>query len=335
MTRVSLPEAIPADSRGATAVPVVVRRDARHAVAAWSLWAAIALASLALVMRYGLTMPTGDEWAWIPMAAGDVPVTWSWLWSQHNEHRMALPRLVYLGLGWLTGFDFRAGAIFNVAALAALAAAMMLTARKLRGSTRVYDAFFPLILLHWSQAENLVWGFQLNFVLSVSLAGTALLVMLRAGATLRLGTALVVAAILLLLGLTGMYGVAYLPALAAWLFAGAALRWSQGGPGARAKRRRSPHCRWLLCCWRHWYSSVSIGPAAERIPDCLPWRARAWSFSQGAWGAWVRNFGLLRACSRWRWLLGWRGERCAPFGFLGVRVFPPWEFLHSSAASSR
>jgi hypothetical protein len=38
---------------------------------------------------------------------GAEPVTLSWLWSPHNEHRIPLPRLLYLSSYTLAGDDVR------------------------------------------------------------------------------------------------------------------------------------------------------------------------------------------------------------------------------------
>ena len=71
---------------------------------------------------------------------------------------------------------------FNVFLAAATAAAMMLVARKLRGGTSLADVFFPVILLHWGHAANLLWGWQIQYYLSVVLACVALLSIVQCGA---------------------------------------------------------------------------------------------------------------------------------------------------------
>ena len=97
------------------------------------------------------------------------------------------------------------------------------------------DAFFPLILLHWSQAENLIWGFQLNFIISVVLAGTLLAVILRCGDSLHLHTALFFSLCTVALGLCGMYGLVYLPAAACWILFAAVRQWWCHPAGSRWK----------------------------------------------------------------------------------------------------
>ncbi len=200
---------------------------------AWAIWAGMSLAALGFVATYALATPHRDEWSWVPIVTGAEPVTLPWLWAQHNEHRMVLPRLIYVGLGALTGTDFRAGSFFSVTALTILAAALMLAARALRGRTRLWDAFFSLALLHWGQGENLPWGFQLGFVTAAVLAGLVLVEVARCGERLRIRSALWVTACLVGLGLCGTFGLAYLPAMTCWIALAGAVRWRDRDAHAR------------------------------------------------------------------------------------------------------
>src|SRR4051812_11583709 len=86
----------------------------------WSVWALMCIAALAFVGTFGRNVPYWDEWAMVPFLSGDQAVDARWLWSEHNGHRIPLPRLFLLMLYKLTGADFRAGMYFNVLALAAL-----------------------------------------------------------------------------------------------------------------------------------------------------------------------------------------------------------------------
>ncbi len=206
----------------------------REVLGAWAIWAVLTLAGLCFVAIYGLPFPFGiDEWLWVGQATGNEPVTFSWLWSQHNEHRMFLPRLIYLGLGAITGFDFRAGRFFNVFMLSGLSLAMMKAARAVRGKTLLCDAFFPLVLLHWGQFDNLIWGFQLNFVTSVVLEGAVLLIVFRCGSQITLKSVILLTLCLVSLGLCGSYGLVFLPPMACWLLYASACKWLSGGACAR------------------------------------------------------------------------------------------------------
>ena len=51
--------------------------------------------TVTLVVRCYMPCPFWDQWSVISqIAAGSRPTSLSWLWSQHNEHRIAIPRLL-------------------------------------------------------------------------------------------------------------------------------------------------------------------------------------------------------------------------------------------------
>jgi hypothetical protein len=215
-----------------------VSRSSFGGAIAWGVWATLFAAALFFVAHYASNVPSWDDWDMIPTLTRNQPVTWDWLWSQHNEHRVPVPRLIFLGLNRLTLVDMRVTMYFDVLVMAALAAAMMLTAARLRGRPGAEDAFFPLVLLHWGQAANLLWGWQLQFFASVALACVALLSIVRAGTTVPVRRAAVTVGVCaLLLPLCGANGLGMVPALAAWPLALALLPedWS-GGTNTRDSR---------------------------------------------------------------------------------------------------
>ena len=215
-----------------------VTRSHPGTLVAWGAWAAMLVATVFFVARYASNVPSWDDWDMVPTLTGNQPVTWDWLWSQHNEHRVPLPRLIFLALNRLTVTDMRVTMYFDVLLMAGLAAAMMLAAARLRGRASPAEAFFPLALLNWGQAANLLWGWQLQFFASVALACLALLALGHAGATMPVRRAAgIVGACALLLPLCGANGLGMAPALAAWPLAIALLpeSWT-GAPGARGDR---------------------------------------------------------------------------------------------------
>src|SRR5262249_8229850 len=139
----------------------------------WGIWALAVYGGLAFA-RYGNKFPYADDWALVPVLTGEQPLTARWLWTQHSDHRIAVPKLILLTALRLTGWDFRGGILFNVGALGALAFAMIRGAKRLRGWTSYADAYFPLALLHWGHG-SLWWDFQVQFVCSTVLAGIVLL----------------------------------------------------------------------------------------------------------------------------------------------------------------
>lgn len=149
-------------------------------VLVWGCWAAMSVAAVAAIMRWGRNVPLAEDWLMVGPLTGNEPDLSSWLWAQNNEHRVPLPRLFYLLVLKAGGGDFRTGMFFNAFALSTLSAGMILTARRIRGGRiRLTDAFFPVAFLHLGQWENLVWGWQIQFVISVVLSCLLLLVAVR------------------------------------------------------------------------------------------------------------------------------------------------------------
>ena len=122
-----------------------------RAAAVWAAWAAMLVGALVLVARYSSNVPSWDDWDMVPTLTGVQPVTAEWLWSQHNEHRIFLPRLVYLAVLKFANNNFCAGAYFNALFLSGFAVALCALVRRLRGHLRYTDAFFPLLLLQWAK----------------------------------------------------------------------------------------------------------------------------------------------------------------------------------------
>jgi hypothetical protein len=182
----------------------------------WGTLAIMTAIALGCIVRYGRNIPLAEDWLLVPPMTGHEPNLASWLWAQNNEHRLPLPRLILLGVLGLTR-DFRAGMVLNVLSLAGLSAAMIFTARYLRGdATRASDAFFPLALLHLGDWENLVWGWQFQFVSSAVLICAVMLCIARQRGAPTLRQAIVAAVSLVLLPLTGASGLVFAIALAPW-----------------------------------------------------------------------------------------------------------------------
>ena len=185
---------------------------------AWGMWVAMTAASFWYVSAYACSLPFSDEMGeFIDVVCGRLPATFAWFWAPHNEHRMFLGKLIYVGLGLATDYDFRAGTFWNVAMLASLSAVLMLTARSLRGRTSLCDAFFPLAIQHWGQPLNLLWSFQVAFTTGTALGGIALTLVAGCRGSISLLRALAVATCLLGAGLCGSNGIPLVPALACWL----------------------------------------------------------------------------------------------------------------------
>lgn len=134
----------------------------------WTTWAGMTLLALVATAVYGRWLPWSDDFDLVPYVTGDRPVTAGWLWEQHNEHRIPLVKLLFVGLGRLSGADYRWTVAVNALILSATAAVLILAARRLRGHSAWTDAVFPAVLLHLGQGA-LVWAFQTPFVLTTVL----------------------------------------------------------------------------------------------------------------------------------------------------------------------
>lgn len=148
----------------------------------WAVWAAMVLCALSFATQFTDSMPFSDELALTYEMFQPERLEPTHLWAQHNEHRLPLPKLAYLGSVLATG-DARAAIVLSISLLALGSAALILAARAVRGSTSIGDAFFPLIWLHWYHAENLILGFQIAFVLPMALCACALALILRSDGT--------------------------------------------------------------------------------------------------------------------------------------------------------
>ena len=213
----------------APATSATFRSLRRALVAVWAVFAAGAVAFVAVI---GTNAPYADEWEFVPALLGEEPAL-PWLWQQHNEHRLPLPRAVYLTLFALT-HDFRAGMLLQVAMLAALALYLMRLADQLRGRPHWADAFFPVSLLHVGHWENFIMGYQICFVLFAVLATGLVVVALRITRANAFRSGVTAGALLMLLALTGGSGLVVVPPVAAWLVVVAVSVWQSGAKGRAA-----------------------------------------------------------------------------------------------------
>jgi hypothetical protein len=195
----------------------------------WTVWIAMTVAALGFIARFGSNVPFWDEWNIVDFATGAKPVTPQWLWAPHNGHRIPVPKLLLLGLYKISGTDFRAGMYFNVFALAGAAAALIWASGRRRGGRlSVTDAVFPLLLLHWGHYENLLWSWQTTMILPVVVVCGILAIVVAYGLNPPLWLAALTVMGVVVLPLSGVPGLAYAPALAAWIAGMGAVAYRDG-----------------------------------------------------------------------------------------------------------
>src|SRR5690242_10403584 len=198
--------------------------DGRALPVVLALWAAMAAILLGCIIVYGHDMPMSEDWDLVPALVGRQPDLLGWLWEANNQHRIPLQKAIYLALLKITGGDFKIGMFADLLVLAGLCLAMILTARRLRGGqTRLADAFFPLVLLHPGHMENVIWGWEIQFVISTGLVILWLLIIIRETWPLAPNIALGTGLLLVLLPLCGANGIVFTPFMAFWLAAGTVL----------------------------------------------------------------------------------------------------------------
>jgi hypothetical protein len=199
-----------------------------------ALWAVMVSVVLCCIAFYGHNVPLAEDWDMVPAQTGQEPNLLAWLWAQNNEHRLPLQKAVYLLLLKASGSDFRIGMVANALMLGGLSLAMILTARRIRGGqTRLADAFFPLALLHLGHWENMVWGWEIQFVISTVLVCTWLLIIVCECWPLPPKIAVSAGLILVLLPLSGANGLLFTPFAALWCAAGTLMH------------RRNMTARWI------------------------------------------------------------------------------------------
>ncbi len=142
----------------------------------------------AAVLSFGVNVPFLDQWAMVDyfrvMKEGTLQF-WQ-LWAQHNEHRIVIPRLVFLALGFASNWNTILEMLFGVLLISVvLFVLFVLNERTLRrlpeGDRLLPRAAFLVsgfILFSLAQHENWFWGFQVTFFLVQFFAALSILVLL-------------------------------------------------------------------------------------------------------------------------------------------------------------
>jgi hypothetical protein len=132
------------------------------------------LVTLTLVLIYGVNIPIGDQWDFVPLLKKSFSggLTFYDFWIQHNEHRLIFPRLIMLGLAKLTGwniiYELMVNIVLAVTTYILLAAQIASSRRvlKIQGVNWIVPAI-SITVFSLSQWENWLWGWQLQIFLNV------------------------------------------------------------------------------------------------------------------------------------------------------------------------
>jgi hypothetical protein len=129
----------------------------------------VILSAYLVVVTY-TSLPHWDEWSQIDFAANrSAQSTLDWLWSQHNQHRLVIPRLFLLAdLRWFHATQgFLLASIFGIQLLhlLLLSWSMRILGRWQQGLWLTGTGLAAFCLFSPAQWENFTWGFQTCFVL--------------------------------------------------------------------------------------------------------------------------------------------------------------------------
>lgn len=197
------------------------------------VWLASSLALWNFAARRVSVLPFTDDIAMALTLAAPEPFSAELLWAPNNEHRLPVPKLVYIAL-LSTTHDFRTGAWLQAGVLSVASLALLAALRRRRGHLEFTDAVIPLLLHDLGNTENLLNSFQLAFSVPMFLvcALVTLALAWKKPPSWR-GYACLWLLLVLLVGCGGV-GFPYALACVAWPLHGGWRAWRERGSGWRA-----------------------------------------------------------------------------------------------------
>ena len=155
------------------------------ALLAWILSTYLVVTTLLAAYRFYCPVPYGDMWWFVrDMARLDNhQVGLSYLWDQHSEHRIVLPRLIFwadVHLDHLRGlFTILCSSLLLVGEGLLLCFAFAGTTKNDSVSKLIYAALVFGMMFSASQIENLMFPFQVQFPLAFFAASASIFLTLR------------------------------------------------------------------------------------------------------------------------------------------------------------
>ncbi|MGB3512317.1 MAG: hypothetical protein WBA93_24380 [Microcoleaceae cyanobacterium] len=136
-----------------------------------------------LILNYSVNLPFWDQWNLMPqlfIKISENSLSWQDLISQHNESRKLFPRLIFLGLAYLTNWDVRYE-MLGTFLLACLVSVNIYRLNRLTVNTKTTPglliAFLANLLIFSAiQYDNWFWGIQLVVFMPIACITTAILV---------------------------------------------------------------------------------------------------------------------------------------------------------------
>ena len=140
--------------------------------------------SLYIVVTTYSSLPYWDGWRQIEVAAnGASPVSPSWLWQQHNEHRLVLPKL-FLAVDLQLFGARQAFMLASIFAIQLMHFGLLSWSMRALGNWngvlwRTGTGLAAFCLFCPTQWENFVWGFQVCFILPSFFATASFVALVR------------------------------------------------------------------------------------------------------------------------------------------------------------
>ena len=212
----------------------------RRRLAFLSLAATPALLPLILILHYGVNFHFLDEWspdiAGIFVKAHLHQLTLQDILAQHNEHRLAIPRLILLAINPITHWNNVANAVVAWIIVCATSLLLWMIVRATQPPGRRIFLWFlcNLLLFTPAQSENWLWGMGLaNFTPTILVLATLVVTLSAMPVWSRL-----MICILLASAATVSSGNGVL----AWPLACPLLVWSE-------VQNKAARGRWILTIW--------------------------------------------------------------------------------------
>ncbi|MHC1686271.1 MAG: hypothetical protein AB9879_00880 [Methanothrix sp.] len=145
-------------------------------------WLAILLILVPTILEavyiylFGVNVVSWDQWDFVPYIEKMLQHNLSFadLFSQHNEHRLLIPRIVMLQLAYISDYNNIYEMYFSWILAACTMAAIFLMYRSRFGSAngssaKMLAAFAPIafLIFNLGQYQNILWGFQIQVYLAV------------------------------------------------------------------------------------------------------------------------------------------------------------------------
>lgn len=122
------------------------------------------------IYKFGITIPYWDQWELVPLLEKmhNHSLTLADLWAQHNEHRIIFPRILMLLLARLSNWNIFLELCTNVILGIFIFQFLLSILRSTSEITSFWlKMFISLMVFSIFQYDNWLWGWQIQFFLSI------------------------------------------------------------------------------------------------------------------------------------------------------------------------